>query len=346
MGKSDKSRYWKAWTRHCRLYDTSSDGPPPPDAANMLLTFAVAVREGQYGLGRQVQVQSVSKALRAVAQRYILDGYPDPRKSSPAQHNLDLPLAHLLKKYNDEDPPAQPKLAVPVSTVKKICKHYKFSDHHRAVADLCTIAFFYLLRVGEYTTPTHQRQQEKRTTALRKCDIRLWHKRKLLPHTATLATLLTADSATICLAKTKNGVKGAVVHHEAIGGALCPVAALARRINNIRGTSQACPISMVFHHNKQPTRVSDRDITIAVRWGALNDNLLERGYTLDRVSSHSLRAGGAMALKLAGATTDTIMRMGRWTSNTYMTYIHAQIGALAKGLAWRMSSQHTFHNVG
>ena len=67
----------------------------------------------------------------------------------------DLPLAHLLKKYNDEDPPAQPKLAVPVSTVKKICKHYKFSDHHRAVANLCTIAFFYLLRVGEYTTPTH-----------------------------------------------------------------------------------------------------------------------------------------------------------------------------------------------
>jgi hypothetical protein len=41
---------------------------PPPDAANMLLTFTVAVREGQYGLGRQVQVQSVSKALRAVAQ--------------------------------------------------------------------------------------------------------------------------------------------------------------------------------------------------------------------------------------------------------------------------------------
>ena len=179
-----------------------------------------------------------------------------------------------------------------------------------------------------------------------RCDIRLWCNNKILPHTAPLVTLLKAYSGTICLAKTKNGVKGAVVHQEAIGGALCPVAALARRIQNIRGTSKSCPISTVFHHNKQPTRVSDRDITIAVRWGAMNDNLLERGYTLDRVSSHSLRAGGAMALKLSGASTDTIMRMGRWTSNTYMTYIHAQIGALAKGLAWRMSSQHTFHNVG
>ena len=80
-------------------------------------------------------------------------------------------------------------------------------------------------------------------------------------------------------AKTKNGVKGAVVHQEAIGGALCPVAALAQRIHNIRGTSQSCPISMVFHHYKQPTRVSDSDITIAVRWGAMNDNLLEQVYT-------------------------------------------------------------------
>jgi hypothetical protein len=346
VGKSERSRYWKAWTKHCQLYKASSSGEPPPDTANMLLTFAVAVREGQYGLGRQVQVQSVSKALRTVAQKYVLDGYPDPRKSSPAQHNLDLPLARLLKKYNDEDPPAEPKLAVPVSTVRKICKRYKFSDHHRAVADLCTIAFFYLLRVGEYTTPSKRRQREKRTTALRKCDIRLWRNNKLLPHNAPLSDLLEADSATICLAKTKNGVKGAVVHQEAIGGAVCPVAALARRIHNIKSAPQSCPISMVFHRTKQPTRVSDRDITIAVRWGAVNDNLLNQGYTLERVSSHSLRAGGAMALKLAGATTDTIMRMGRWTSNTYMTYIHAQIGALTKGIAWKMSRNHTFHNVG
>jgi hypothetical protein len=53
-----------------------------------------------------------------------------------------------------------------------------------------------------------------------------------------------------------------------------------------------------------------------------------------------------MALKLLGASTDTIMRVGRWTSNTYMMYIHTQIGALAKGLAWRMSRHHTFHNEG
>jgi hypothetical protein len=58
-------------------------------------------------------------------------------------------------------------------------------------------------------------------------------------------------------------------------------------------------------------RVLDRDVTIAVRWGATYNCLMAKGYTLDRVSSHSLRAGGAMAMKLSGATKSTIMRIGQ-----------------------------------
>ncbi len=85
---------------------------------------------------------------------------------------------------------------------------------------------------------------------------------------------------------------------------------------------------------------------MAVRWGATFDGLLDKGYTLDRVSSHSLRAGGAMAMKLSGATDSTIMRIGQWTSLTYLTYIHSQIGALSAGVAWKMSEEFTFQNVG
>jgi hypothetical protein len=119
----------------------------------MLLTFAVAVREGKYSLGNQVKVQSVEWALRHVAQKLILDGHPDPRRASPAQHSLNLPIAWIIKKFRDEDPPAQPKLAIPVSTITTISKNYRWTPHLSAVADLTLIAFFYLLRVGEYTTP-------------------------------------------------------------------------------------------------------------------------------------------------------------------------------------------------
>ncbi len=63
------------------------------------------------------------------------------------------------------------------------------------MADLIIIAFFYLLRVGEYTSPL--KPWEKRTIALRDCDVHLWKDGILLPHSEGLAALLTADGATI-----------------------------------------------------------------------------------------------------------------------------------------------------
>jgi hypothetical protein len=163
---------------------------------------------------------------------------------------------------------------------------------------------------------------------------------KIIPHSAGLRALMGADSATISIAHTKNGTKGAVVHHEAIGGQICPVAALARRVANIQQANLVtCQLNAVYDESGQRSQVSDRDIGIAVRWGATCDCLLTRGYTLDRISSHSLRAGGAMAMKLSGASDSTIMRVGRWPSLTYLMYIHLQIGALTAGLSKLMATQ-------
>ncbi len=206
------------------------------------------------------------------------------------------------------------------------------------------MAFFYLLWVGEYTTSSSK--HEKHTIPLRKCDVRLWKDGKLLDHGLGRDALLEADSATISIANTKNGTKGAVVHHDAIGGVICPVAALARRIVNLQGMKATCWLSTVCHTSGPVTRVSDRCITVAVRWGATFNRLLEKGYTLNCVSSHSLRAGGAMAMKLSRAMDSTIMRIVRWMSLTYLTYIHSQIGALSMGVAWKMSREFIFQNVG
>jgi hypothetical protein len=190
------------------------------------------VREGQYGLGSQVKVQSVEWALRHVAQRLILDGHPDPQQASPAQHAFNLSIVWLIKKCRGEDPPAQPKLAIPISTITALSKNYRMTPHLEAVMDLVIIAFFYLIQVGEYTTPPSART--KKTIPLRDCDIRLWYRGKIIPHSVGLRALMQADSTTVCTAHTKNGTKGTVVHHEAIGGPICPVAAMARRVTNIQ----------------------------------------------------------------------------------------------------------------
>ncbi len=96
----------------------------------------------------------------------FLDGHPDPRKASPAQQQLDLPISWLLKSLRDSDPAAEPKFALPVTTISAISQNYRWNPHLEAVADLVTMAFFYLLWVGEYTSPAQARA--KRTTLFTK----------------------------------------------------------------------------------------------------------------------------------------------------------------------------------
>jgi hypothetical protein len=113
---------------------------------------------------------------------------------------------------------------------------------------------------------------------------------------------------TVSIANTKNGTKGAVIHHKAFGGPICPVAVLARQIANIQMGPHRGLINIVHTATGRTSCISDRDIGIAVQWGAMADSLISQGYTLDCISSHSLCAGGAMAMKLSGASNSTIMR--------------------------------------
>jgi hypothetical protein len=52
-----------------------------------------------------------------------------------------------------------------------------------------------------------------------------------------------------------------------------------------------------------------------------------------------------MALKLNGVDGDLIMKLGRWSSTTWLTYIHSQIWSLTAGLSERMTVHHVFYNV-
>ena len=87
-------------------------------------------------------------------------------------------------------------------------------------------------------------------------------------------------------------------------------------------------------------------ISSAVKRAVVKLDMAKYGYTPDDVSSHSLRAGGAMALKLNGADSITIKKAGRWSSNTFMQYIHEQIGAFTNVLSHKMSKFIPFTNMG
>jgi hypothetical protein len=246
------------------------------------------------------------------------------------------------------DPPRRPQLAMPVSTLELAAAMLTSQHTARADAtsDLITVAFFYLLRVGEYTFP--RKNAKTRTVQFRRQDVRLWLNGCLLSHDLPLHTLLLADSATLYIADQKNGHKGDTLHHTAVRGAFCPVKSLARRVAHLYQCAPehpATPLSLITHEQGSK-HVLSADINAALKRAALADGLPLRGYDVSRIGPHSLRASGAMACTLNGISTTILQKLGRWTSTTFMMYIHAQISNLTNGVAQRMTTRLTFTNVG
>jgi hypothetical protein len=211
----------------------------------------------------------------------------------------------------------------------------------KATADLVIIAFFFLLRVGEYAMP--KATVRTRTVQFRLQDVTFRHNRTVLARTSPLEQLLLADSVTLYMENQKNGQRGATIHHTSCPGWFCPVKALARRVASIQ--SHQCPPSTPLSFVEPGCHVVAAHITALVKQAAMDTNLQTQGYDIARVGTHSLRASGAMALKLQGISDSLIMKIGRWTGLTFLTYIHSQIGALNTGLAHRMTTRIRFDNV-
>ena len=71
----------------------------------------------------------------------------------------------------------------------------------------------------------------------------------------------------------------------------------------------------------------------------------KQGLDADLLGAHSLRAGGAMALKLMGVADTIIMKHGRWSGLTFLMYIHNQIAHLSCDLSQKMSIDMPFVNI-
>ena len=52
-----------------------------------------------------------------------------------------------------------------------------------------------------------------------------------------------------------------------------------------------------------------------------------------------------MAMHLNGIDPNTIQKIGRWKSNTFLMYIHEQISAFATGVSEKMSNAIPFRHI-
>ena len=121
-----------------------------------LTAYAARVQRGYFGRRNQICVSGVTAALSAISKTIELAGYPSPVYQD--QHRYNLAIERAVEWWRRQDPPAVPQLAVSVTVPTKLAENAYADDENpcafsQAVADLALIAFYYLLRAGEYTKP-------------------------------------------------------------------------------------------------------------------------------------------------------------------------------------------------
>ena len=348
----ERKRYWDHWVTFVQSHhmDPHLRSVPHIDQVELLSAFASKVRSGAFGRGHRIRAATVQVALRAVGATFELAGQPNPTYNAYSQVRCYWKrLSQQIEGYRREDPPSRGQLAVPVSVAHLLATHAHSTAANAksaATGHLSNIAFYYLLRVGEYTFSG--RKQRRRTRQFQVKSVIFRQGQHIIPNSAPLSQLLKATTATLVVDNQKNGIRGQCIHQQCNGLATSPVKSLAHRVHHIMSNfenNSTLPLSAYKDPQGNLQHIFSSDINAAVKSAVANLGLIAQGFQLTDVSSHSLRAGGAMALKLHGYDRDTIKKMGRWSSDTFLTYIHEQIGAFSAGISTKMAIAIPFHNM-
>ena len=145
---------------------------------------------------------------------------------------------------------------------------------------------------------------------------------KAVKRNSPFAKLLMANLAVLKITNQKNGCMGQTITQHATTTPHFPVKTLAHIVHDILllGGTDATLICLVRMGTKWQD-VTSQNMVVMVRQTARLLNLQDQAIDPDLIGAHSLRADGAMALKLHGYDDITIMKMGRWTSLTFTQYI-------------------------
>jgi hypothetical protein len=246
----------------------------------------------------------------------------------------------MLKSFTKEDPPPNRVKPVPVQVIRHIAHHAVTQQNavHLATADMIILAFFFLLRPGEYTA------NRSDTSPFRLQDVQFFlGETRLSAIDAPLDLIAQATFATLTFTTQKNGVCGEVIGHARSGDLyLCPVLALVRRVTHLRQHHAPLDTPLATGFQEQfPVAILPSHITHTLRAAVqlLGPRL---GFLPADVSARCLRAAGATALLCADVASCHIELLGRWHSDQMLRYLHLQAKTLMKDFSHKMLQGGTF----
>jgi hypothetical protein len=351
-----REAYWERWCAYCGplgldpyLQDVSYQ-----HQMRAMSGFAARTRTGFYGQGRQVQSGTVSGALTAVGTTIAMARGVNPTKVDGSD-KLAPRLSQMMAGFGKKDGPTEKKLPVEVDVPELLVKVGLLEgalEIIKCIGDWALIAFYYLLRVGEYT---HKgtRNDSKQTVNFKVEDLYFFKQDekgtlRQLATNAPDADILTADGATLKLDNQKNGWKNVCVYHEHNGEKyLCPVRALGRRYVHIRQhTKDGKTHLSAYWMNGNRFDLTDKNMRESLKWAAATlEYPTKRGIPIERVDTHSLRGGGAQALSLNGYSETEIQKMGRWRGETFKEYVRENLHLFSAGMSKAMKRTLGFVNI-
>lgn len=333
--------HWVRWSDFCHSINVDPFLRTHDDPVPLLQIFAQRYRDGRIApSNRQVKSRTVEDAVRAVAQAYTSLGAKDPRKD--AHNKIDFRLTRQLHSYAKADPPPIRVKPAPITLVLyilRVAHEIDITDDNQAIADAICIAFYFLLRPGEYTGTTSDDQPFHIT------DVTLFLGTRPLDHlTSPLHELHAATSVTYTFTTQKNNNRGEQVSHgRSTHHLCCPVKATIRRLLYHRRMNTATnkPLATYYNAHNRLTAITAKDVTEVIR-NAATANFHLTGIASHELSARSLRAGGAMAMLCANIDFDTIKLLGRWYSDAMVRYLHAQAQPVVQQLAVKMYNHGTY----
>lgn len=332
---------WDLWRQFCQDLNHDPYLKSVTDPILLLQVFAARIRDGSLTGNKPVTAGTVATRLRDVGQTLSLLGAADPRINPSG--NLDLRLARQIRHYSITDPPPGRAPPLPLSVLQHIvdtCYRSRQLVPHatQACTDLILIAYFFLMRPGEFceTSTAHP---------FRIGDVALYNQGTRIDiNTAPEPALLASSHVLLTFTTQKNGVRGERIGQGCSGDPyFCPVKAVVRRLIHLRrcGAPADTPLHY-YQHNpdrahpnnfyKMTAVTVTRHLRLAV--AALNLTALP----LEAVSARCLRSTGATALLLSKIDPDLIRLLGRWQSDAMLRYLHVQSAAIKHNLAQVMVS--------
>jgi hypothetical protein len=250
---------------------------------------------------------------------------------------MDLRITRLLKAYTNADPPPTRVKPLPIQILHRVTATVSHTTNPtlQAAIDCAWLAFFFLLRPGEYCAGTSP-------SPIRLCDVAFSvgdvH---VNPCHSPIALIEQATHSSITFVEQKNGVKGEIIGHGRSGHSVaCPTRTLARRVIYLRHHSASPTTPLATVYLPHPTLVTSTLITALLRDAI--PLCAPLGLTPADITARSLRAGGAMSLLCGRVDSDTIRLVGRWRSDAMFRYLHAQTLPILNGLANTMVQHGQF----